>query len=214
MKKLVSILAMLLVMGCADSVTKLIVGPAGPAGEDGANGHSLVSETTQASGCECDEAGGARLDIYVDLDDSLSVTEGDLWQTSLVACNGANGANGQPGNPGEAGPQGIPGPQGEPGYGEPGPTGPAGPTGPQGATGAEGPAGSGATVQNYNLNSSCSSIGDGLYAKESGGAVKIYSNSSCSNLLHILNDEQDATWLTSTRLGFNVDGDLRVVTFN
>lgn len=229
-------------------------GPTGPVGPIGPNGHSLVSESVSASGCECDQNGGSRLDIYLDLDDSLSVSEGDLFQSSLVACNGrnglngTNGADGAPGLPGVQGPQGEQGPQGLPGeqgpqgvagadgsngadgaqgiagpagavgpqgpQGVAGPVGPAGPQGPQGTAGAQGPAGAGATIQNYNVSSSCLSIGDGLYAKESGSAVKIYSNSSCTTNVAAINNEQDSVWITATRLGFKVSGDLRVIKFN
>lgn len=130
------------------------MGPAGPTGPQGANGHSLVSEVTQVYGCACDEAGGQSLDIYIDLDDSLTVSEGDLYSSSLIACNGHNGLNGAtgltgaqgpqgaPGTPGATGPQGIPGapgPQGTPGI--QGPQGLPGPQGLVGAAGAVGPAG-------------------------------------------------------------------------
>lgn len=117
-------------------------GPQGPAGQNGSNGHSLVSQSVSASSIECPN-GGSRLDIYLDLDDSLSVSDGDLYQGSLIACNGANGLNGADGAPGIQGPQGIPGEPGATGsQGIPGQPGPQGPVGPQGLTGATGATGS------------------------------------------------------------------------
>ncbi len=228
----------------------------GQDGANGANGHSLVSQFAEVNGCECDEQGGTRLDIYLDLDDSLSVSEGDTFQNSLIACNGRNGlrgprgltgAQGEQGIPGEAGPQGeqgVPGPQGLTGaagatgatgaQGVAGPVGPIGPQGPQGTMGPAGPQGpAGAVLQNYTLSSStCTSIGDGYYAKKDGDTVKLYkdlpgnSGSDCdgsgpdsnfaANLYaeHTSNGEA-SIWLSATRLGFNDNsGNLRVIKFN
>lgn len=258
MNKYIVGLMFLLSVGCShkESVT-FMPGPQGDAGATGAtgaagaNGHSLVSQTVEAGYCECDQAGGNRLDIYLDNDDSLSVSEGDSFQSALIACNGRNGLNGSNGLPGTTGAtgetgstgetgatgaQGIPGAQGPSGsqgtpgpmgmmgpqgaMGSPGPTGSTGPQGPQGTPGAQGPAGSGATLQNYTLNSSCQSVSDGYYAKKSGSDVKLYSNSSCSSLVttvyaeHVSNGDA-SYWLTSTRLGFNDNsGNLRVIKFN
>ncbi len=124
-------------------------------GKDGKNGHSLVSQLVEAT--ECID-GGTRLDIAIDLDDSLSVSEGDLYQSSLIACNGAqgiagfNGLDGETGAPGEQGIQGEIGPQGLTGatgiigpQGETGAPGPTGPQGPQGIQGIQGVAGLPAT---------------------------------------------------------------------
>lgn len=224
-------------------------------GLPGANGHSLVSQVTQPNGCACDEQGGSSLDIYLDLDDSLTLSEGDLYQNSLIACNGRNGLNGSngldgaigaqgeqgpQGIPGEQGPQGIPGIQGIQGLpgpqgltgangatgltgatGTQGPVGPQGPTGPQGAMGPQGPTGPAAVLlQSYTLStSSCLSIGDSLWAKRNSTEAKVYSNSSCSNLVVIIyadhNSGGEASyWLTSTRLAFNDNnGNLRVLKF-
>lgn len=207
MKKL--ILCLLFLAGCGPSTTvQLIPGPTGPQGETGAtgatgaNGHSLVSQTVAAGEIECATSGN-RLDIYLDMDDSLSVSEGDQFQSALIACNGANGLNGADGLagatgatgatgdtgatgaqgvPGAAGPQGLAGPAGSVGpqgaQGVAGPVGPAGPQGPQGTTGAQGPAGSGATLQAYTLSSSCQSIGSSFYAKKSGDTALIYTADS------------------------------------
>ncbi len=192
---------------CAESQRiSLIPGPkgdngeTGAAGPSGANGHSLVSETLPASQLECDSAGGSRLDVYLDLDNSLSPTEGDLFQSSIVACNGSNGLSGADGA------AGIPGPQGLPGIGIPGPV------GPQGAAGSPG---TGATVQNFILSSYCQSIGDSLFAKKNGSSVKIYSTPDCTGTDKTLTQDGSPEWLTSTRYGSNDGvGNLRVITFN
>lgn len=125
---------------CAESTKQVTVhADDGKDGVDGKNGHSLVSAWNQVYTCECDEAGGTRLDIYMDMDDSLSLSEGDLFQNSIVSCNGRNGLQGIQGIPGE---QGIPGAQGPQGVaGEPGATGPQGipgMPGPQGIPGIQG----------------------------------------------------------------------------
>lgn len=257
---LAAIASFALAAGCSPQreVVSII---SGTPGADGANGHSLVSQYQEVTGCECDEQGGSRLDIYLDLDDSLGVSEGDVFQNSLIACNGRNGmrgprgypgVQGEQGIPGEAGPQGIPGeqgiqglpgpqglvgatgavgPQGIPGL--PGPTGATGATGPQGAMGPQGPTGpAGALLQNYTLGSSCTSIGDGYYAKRDDTTVKLFkdlpgnSGSDCdssgsdSNFVaniyaeHTSNGEA-SFWLTATRLAFNDNnGNLRVIKFN
>lgn len=89
----------------------------------------------------------------------------------------------------------------------------------QGVPGAQGPAGSNATLQNYTLSSSCLSVGDGWWAKKSSDDVKLYSNSSCSNLVENLYSDHTSNgvasiWLSPTRLGFNDgDGNLRVLKF-
>jgi hypothetical protein len=236
------------IAGCDSTTVQLIPGPQGSpgvqgsAGPQGASGHSLVSETVSASWCECDEAGGNRLDIYLDLDDSHSVSEGDEFQSALVACHGMNGLNGAQGLEGAQGPQGVAGvmgPQGLPGdagltgpmgpsgdQGVAGPVGPAGPQGPQGTPGAMGPAGSGATVQVYTLGSSCQSVGNGYYAKKSSDSAAMYDDSDCSihDFVATLNSEQSSNgqssmWLSATRLAF-ADSDtssgvvLRVLNFN
>jgi len=244
MKKLIlGLLLASIAAGCAPDrevveIYKGVPGPQGeqgPQGPQGENGHSLVSETVEAGEIECDSAGGNRLDIYVDMDDSLSVSEGDVFQSALIACNGLNGLNGADGLTGAQGPEGVAGaqgPQGLPGpagavgpqgsQGVAGPVGPSGPQGPQGAPGAQGPAGAGATLQNYSLGSSCTNIGDGYYAKRSGDDAKIYDDNDCGSSDHVVTIYAEHTsngdasfWLTSTRLAFNDNnGNLRVIKFN
>lgn len=193
----------------------------GDVGPQGANGHSLVSQTVAASSLEC-AVSGQRLDIYIDLDDSLTLNEGDQYISSLVACDGANGLDGLQGVPGAQGPQGDVGPQGDIGaqgaVGDAGPTGPAGVQGPQGDTGAVGPQGSGATVQDYTLSSSsCTSIGDSLYAKKNSTSARIYTTSNCngSSMTLEISTSGQGYFVTSNRLAFNVNnGNLRVLNFN
>lgn len=81
--KYIVLMFMFVLVGCQSETVTLIPGPAGAVGATGANGHSLVSQSVEASGCECDWSGGTRLDVYLDMDDSLSVTEGDMFQSSL-----------------------------------------------------------------------------------------------------------------------------------
>ncbi len=239
--KYIVLLSCLMFTACNSATVQLIPGPAGAAGDTGlqglpgASGHSLVSETNSATWCECDSQGGSRLDVYLDMDDSLSLTEGDMFQSALVACNGANGLNGQDGLAGTEGAQGIPGatgPQGLTGdtglsgpagaVGPSGPQGVAGPTGAQGiagATGAQGAAGSGATLQAYTLGSSCQSVGGGFYAKKSGNDAAVYDASGCGGGDHVatLHGSYGSLWLSTTRLAFADDTSgvvLRVLNFN
>lgn len=215
MKKL--LIAMTFVMaGCGQ------VGPQGPKGDSGDqgpagnNGHSLVSQIVAATSLECPSS-GQRLDIYLDRDDSLTVSAGDTFQSALIACNGANGLNGVQGVPGAQGPQGETGPTGSVGpQGVAGPVGPAGPQGPQGETGAQGPAGTGATLQDYTLTTTCAPLGDSLYARTSSGAIRIYNTSNCSSISMIAEIDGSASyWLTTVRLAFNIGSDkLRVLKFN
>lgn len=74
-------------------------GAVGPQGLPGINGHSILSSSRTATALEC-SVSGAALDVYLDLDDSLTISSGDLLQSTLVACNGS------------AGPQGVQGPAG------------------------------------------------------------------------------------------------------
>lgn len=211
MKKL--ILFLTLIVSCDSTTVQIISGQNGADGQNGANGHSLVSETNEASGCECGEAGGQRLDIYVDLDDSLSASEGDVYQGSLVACNGSNGLNGEQGQTGEQGPPGVAGPQGEPGVGIPGPTGPTGPTGPQGTPGAQGPAGEGATITVYNTNTCTLIAGTAYYTKSDN----IYTGSTCHSNTKVaeLDGGDDTFWVSATKLAVENNGaGIRVISFN
>ncbi len=178
----------------------------------GQNGHSVVSNYANAEGdLVCGDLGGSRLDIYLDLDDTLTVSEGDSYLNSLVACNGATGLTGEQGEAGpsgEAGPQGTVGPQGVQGIA--GPVGPIGPTGPQGLSAPS------ATITSYTSNS-CTSISDtNYYTKPNGENSKIYLNSECSGSGEFTLTEGDSVWLSASQLAtklINTNG-IRVVRFN
>lgn len=108
-------------------------------GKDGENGHSLVSQLVESTECL---AGGTRLDIALDLNDNLLFDEGDIYKSSIIACNGEQGIQGITGDTGAIGPQGIQGETGAVGpQGEQGIQGPVGPQGPQGIQGIQGEAG-------------------------------------------------------------------------
>jgi len=248
MKKYVILLAIL--GGCSDNTTlKLVQGPAGTNGIDGtnganglngSNGHSLVSEYVETD-LEC-ETNGQRLDIYLDLDDSLSVSEGDIFMNSLIVCNGTNGLNGLNGADGQTGPQGLPGhigpqglmgatgPQGIQGavgpqgaQGVQGPSGPAGspgapgtqgPQGPQGLTGAAGS--SGATITIY-TSASCALItGTTFYTKPNGTNTELFSSSLCSGSSKVTEiGDGDSFWVSNNKLAIDdANSGIKVITFN
>lgn len=155
---------------------------------DGKNGHSVVSVYNESSELECSN-GGQRLDLYLDLDDSLSVTEGDTFMNSLVTCNGLNGLNGAQGPQGEpgpqgligeTGPQGLTGPRGYQGFpGLPGAIGPrglpgvAGSTGPQGLPGVAGPVGPQGAQGPQGIQGPAGS---------SGATIVLYAQTSCTRI--------------------------------
>lgn len=215
-------------------------------GNPGANGHSIVSSYAQTEENElvCDESGGSRLDLYLDLDDSLSTTEGDIYLNSLVACNGLNGLNGADGLPGtdgsdgEAGPQGIQGEQGPQGaagpqglvgetgavgatgaQGEAGPVGPIGPSGPQGlpgVPGTNGTNGTSATITSYTSNHCTNITGTSYYVKPNGSNSKLYLNDDCDGSGEMTLTEGDSMWLSTTQLATKLvnTAGIRVVKFN
>jgi hypothetical protein len=219
MKKILICLALVL-SGCADKTTVEmrqglpgLNGTNGADGLNGSNGHSLVSQFVETS-CwlECAN-GGTRLDIYLDMDDSLSVSESDLYTGSLLACNGANGLNGQTGATGEQGPQGDVGPQGTPGAdGVAGPAGPAGPQGLPGADGAQGADGMGATITVYNTSTCTAIAGTSYYVK--GDAI--YSSSGCASNHKVaeLDGGDDTFWVSATKLAVENSGSIKVISFN
>ena len=192
----------------------------GKDGAPGANGHSIVSVYKSASEVEC-SSGGSRLDMYLDLDDSLSATDADSYTNSLVVCNGSNGLNGSHGVAGAQGPQGVAGavgpqgPAGAPGLnGAPGVQGPVGPQGPQGPQGLQGSPGSSATIAVYS-SSSCTLIaGTSTYVKPNGSNFKMYSNSSCSGSSVAEVSQGESYWVASNMLAVWASGQLRVITFN
>lgn len=187
-------------------------GLAGGDGEAGSNGHSLATEIVSLSSesLECLGVGGTRVDIYVDLDDTLTPTEGDFYYGSLFTCNGASGLQGSPGTPGSPGPQGEVGPAGPPG--EQGVAGPSGPAGPVGGIGGD--------IVTYTIDSSCSYISNGYYAKKSGNDnIKLYDDSACggSAEAELGTGGQETIWLSPCRLAVIDDSTstlrLRVIQF-
>jgi hypothetical protein len=174
-----------------------------------------------ATELECDSAGGSRLDIYMDLDDSLTPSEGDLYQNSLVACNGLNGTNGIPGLDGEVGPPGQSGPpglDGNPGHdGLPGPSGAPGQDGSPGSNGQKGENGKDAHVSPKNVTGICSNISSGYDALIKNQTVELYTAGfSCSapKKVYVLTDSASTFWLSSTELAVFVSpAGLRVLTY-
>ena len=162
MKKTLLVGLLTLLVGCGErTVTGTLNGTDGKDGKDGkdgTNGHSIVSQFSSipVESLEC-RAGGNSLNLYVDMDDSYSASEGDIYTGSLVSCNGSNGldgingTDGQDGLDGENGQDGAPGMDGRPGRpgrngrngtnGRPGRDGQDGLPGAQGVPGEQGPAG-------------------------------------------------------------------------
>jgi hypothetical protein len=116
----------------------------GEDGKDGKNGHSLVSQY-DSDLSECASGTGSRLDIYIDIDDSLDVSEGDKFQSSLITCDGSDGVDGDQGAIGPVGPQGL--------MGAAGPQGVQGSQGIQGIKGDAGLNGAGCTLTQDGPNS-------------------------------------------------------------
>lgn len=101
MKKLLAMA--LLISACGQLEPQSTTLPVGQDGKDGSNGvdgtngvngASLVSISRAATALECPTSLGSAVDIYLDLDNSFTVTSGDMLQSGLVACNGNNGTNG------------------------------------------------------------------------------------------------------------------------
>lgn len=84
-----------------------IPGPAGPKGDQGVAGHSIVYSGRLATGVECPVNGGQAADFYLDLDDTLSKTAGDTLMGGIISCNGADGSNGTNGTNGTNGSNGT-----------------------------------------------------------------------------------------------------------
>jgi hypothetical protein len=192
----------------------------GKDGKDGKNGHSLVSEFNDASDLECPN-GGTRLDIFIDLDDSLTPTEDDKYLGSLVACNGANGKDGVDGEAGLMGPQGEVGPQGPAGeQGVAGPVGPMGPQGPAGAQGAQGLPGatgsSGAIIKSYEDEKCVKIEGTSFFTKPNGKNSGIFKASDCkSSSKEFELGEGDSMWLSADTLAVKLmSTGLRTIKFN
>lgn len=190
----------------------------------GADGHSIVSQFLPATELEC-ASGGTRLDLYVDRDDSLTASDGDSYQGSMIACNGANGLNGENGLPGAQGPQGIPGEFGPPGHdgiaGPPGLNGNPGHDGTPGSNGEPGPRGEpghGGGITQHNV-AICTMLAEGFYLRtgsgNENGSVGIYGDAYCTGHHEQLTDAKSTFWLSETTLAIYVDSQtVRVLTFN
>jgi hypothetical protein len=226
----VSVLAIVLILAsCSRKESfKLIQGPKG---DTGADGHSLVSQYVESDECL---DGGTRLDIFLDVDDSMTVTEGDLARGSLLACNGSQGIQGLQGETGErgrqgprgiqgrVGPQGLAGQSGTNGNdGEDGAIGPqgiqgiAGPSGSQGIQGIQGESGINATASISVTLSGCRAIlGTDYYSKDD----RIYNNTSCSSshsgMVADLNGG-NSFWVASNKLAVDfTSSSIKIITFN
>ncbi len=74
-------------------------GPQGEQGPAGLTSHMLVTEQVAASLEQC-VYGGSIVNLYRDLDDSLTVSEADAYWASIVVCNDDDDDSGK-GNGGE-----------------------------------------------------------------------------------------------------------------
>lgn len=164
------------------------------------DGHSLVSQYQHPTELEC-PSGGNRLDVYVDTDDSLSVTPGDKFLLSLIACNGANGLDGSNGTPGAQGPQGEIGPQG--------PAGSPGLPGPQGSPGLPGTT---ATIAVYSSAACALVVGTSTYISVGYTNAEIYSDSNCSSKIGEVSDTKTA-WVGTSQLAVWASNGVRVISF-
>lgn len=201
-KKIMLCLIALLVAGCAPDRERVDV----INGTPGNNGHSIVSQYNQASESECLN-GGARTDLYIDVDDSLLASEGDLFQNSFVVCNGSNGLQGAQGIPGEPGSAGISivGPQGPAGAtGSPGPAG-------VGLPGPTGPAGTGATVTALNAATCTLVVGSNSYYVASG---YLFDAAGCANNDKVALQIGESVFVASKMLVTRDSSGLRSINFN
>ncbi len=194
MKSLIGFGILTMLMGCGPTSEVKVI--------SGANGHSLVAQTMSATALECDSNGGLRTDIYVDLDDSLSPSDGDRYQSSIVVCNGGRGQPGADGH-GEAGPPGL---QGNPGH-----------DGIPGQPGDPGAPGSG-HVTPKNVGFTCSNISVGYDALVKNNTVELYtagSSCSASSKVYVLTSSASTFWISSTELAVFVDPTgLRILNYN
>lgn len=232
MKKFTGLLLAMLV-ACAPA-REIVTVINGNDGAPGLNGHSLVSQYMDATELECQERGGSRLDIYIDMDDSLTPSDGDAYQNSLVVCtprdgtdgddgtNGNNGINGHDGIAGPPGSAGPPGLDGNPGHdGAPGPNGPPGSDGAPGQDGTNGNNGTNgqdAHVHPRDVAENCTNISTGYDALIKNQTVEIYTAGfSCAapKKVFVLTDSASTFWLSDTELAVFVGPvGLRVLTYN
>lgn len=218
------LLLLILIVSCGKKKElSLEKGDAGANGKDGKSAHSLVSDISIVEeGFLCPN-GGKSTNIYLDLDDSLTASDGDVYQNSLIVCNGLNGLQGEQGPQGEQGEQGEQGLQGIAGeqgpQGEVGPQGPAGENGPQGPVGPQGPAGEPGTLVTITSSSSgsCTNVtGTSYYTKVNGNNVGVFTSSNCSSSSKVEElSNGESFWFSGNKLGFSLGSSgIRIVTFN
>lgn len=157
------------------------------------NGHSLVTSLASASELEC-VSGGNRLDVFLDLDYSLTPSAADQYMNSLVACNGAMGLTGA--------------------TGEPGPTGAIGPVGPAGEPGPAGIDGTSATISTYS-GTNCTLISNtSTFMKKSGSNYGLYTTSNChANSKFAEVSQGESYWASASDLAVWSSTSLRVISF-
>lgn len=187
MKKLIGLLlAAFLINACAKTETiSATKGDKGDPGAPGQNAHQTLFVASED---------GTVLNLYVDMDDSLTVTEGDLIYGSVTL---------------PAGPQGEPGEDGQNGNdGEQGPEGPQGPAG--GSTGT-------VAITSF-TSSSCTAIGStGLYGKSGSNEYNVYTSSSCHSSSKVMSLDEASPVLrvsSGVLLVFVESNDADLMVFN
>lgn len=65
-------------------------GNKGDKGDSGSNGHSLITNPSVVPNV-CTN-GGTAIDVFIDVDDSLSFTAGDVYQSTVFSCHGVDGS--------------------------------------------------------------------------------------------------------------------------
>ncbi len=92
MKNIIFVSLVVLLSSCYDGyqVYPNAPGAPGASGPTGSSGHSLVTaaRTLSSESSECPGAGGHSLDVYIDTDNSNSLTSPDTFDNSVFACNG------------------------------------------------------------------------------------------------------------------------------
>lgn len=150
MKKLLSICTLLVLSACSYYGPQGKQGIPGNPGADGKNTHNFVFSSSSVL---C--ASGSGKDVYLDVDDSASLSSADIYQTTI--CDGSVGATGV-GSAGDTGATGATGAAST----VPGPQGPAGTNGTNGTS--------------PHLWVFASSIPDVLVCSNGGSSTDVYSD--------------------------------------
>jgi len=218
MLRLILIIAAIALSGCAKDGSNGSDGRSGvdgtpgigTPGAPGQDGYSIVSKTPGTLPPTCTN-GGAAVDLYLDLDRSLTYTVGDSYQSTLFACNGIDGQDGEDGQDGQDGADGEDGADGQDGQ-----DGAQGPPGTPGSTGTM-------TFKTFFSTLACQKIMTGFSAQRpstGAGNLEVYANETCAGgAIQTLNaDGNDAYWpTTSTLLILNGTGSsttLFIINFN